>query len=80
MSPTTKADRYVDAKGQMCPMPILTLAKAMREIQPGQVICLSATDAGAMPDVRAWCEKTGNTLLDSADASGVLTFYIRKTA
>jgi tRNA 2-thiouridine synthesizing protein A len=80
MTPTTKVDRYVDAKGQMCPMPILTLAKAMRELQPGQVIAIAATDAGAKADIPAWCEKTGNTLLDSAVENGVLTFYVQKTA
>ena len=80
MTPTTKVDRYVDAKGQMCPMPILTLAKAMRDLQAGQVLAITATDAGAKADIPAWCEKTGNTLLDVTEEGGVLTFYLRKAA
>lgn len=80
MTPTTNVDRYVDAKGQTCPMPILTLARAMRELQPGQVIAITATDAGAKADIPAWCEKTGNTLLNSAEDNGMLTFYVRKSA
>jgi tRNA 2-thiouridine synthesizing protein A len=78
---TTKAiDRYVDAKGQMCPMPVLTLAKAMKELQPGQVLALSATDLGAKRDIPAWAEKTGNTLLETIEEDGVLTFYLKKSA
>ena len=64
----------------MCPMPILTLAKAIRTVQPGQVIAIAATDAGAKADIPAWCEKTGNTLLEFTEENGVLTFYVRKTA
>lgn len=80
MATTQAIDRYVDAKGQMCPMPVLTLAKAMKQLQPGQVLALSATDLGAKRDVPAWAEKTGNTLLETVDENGVLTFYLKKSA
>jgi len=73
-------DRNVDAKGQMCPMPVLTLAKAMKELQPGQVLAISATDLGAKRDIPAWAEKTGNQLLEIVDEGGVLTFYLKKSA
>jgi tRNA 2-thiouridine synthesizing protein A len=78
MAPTTKVDRFIDAKGQMCPMPILTLAKAARELPAGAVLAIAATDAGAKADVPAWCDKTGNTLLGMTEEAGVLTFYVRK--
>lgn len=80
MIPTRSVDRSVDAKGQMCPMPILTLAKAMKELQPGQVLAISATDQGARRDIPAWAEKTGNTLLGMTEEHGVLTFYLQKAA
>ncbi len=80
MVPALTVDRYVDAKGQMCPMPIVTLAKAMREVQPGQVVAVLATDQGARRDIPAWAEKTGNKLLEMTEEQGVLTFYLQKTA
>jgi TusA-related sulfurtransferase len=64
----------------MCPMPVLTLAKAMKALQPGQVLALSATDLGAQRDIPAWAEKTGNTLLETIEEDGVLTFYLKKSA
>lgn len=80
MTPTMHVDRFVDARGQMCPMPVLSLAKAFRELQPGQVLSISATDQGARKDIPAWAEKTGNRLLDMTEEQGVLTFYLQKSA
>jgi len=80
MTTAIHIDRFVDAKGQMCPMPVLTLARAIKELAPGQVLALAATDQGARRDIPAWAERTGNTLLDEREEAGVLTFTIRKTA
>ncbi len=71
-------DQAIDARGQMRPMPMMTLARIMNEIRSGQVIAIVVTDTGAKRDIPAWCEKTGATLLDSAEEQGALTFYIRK--
>jgi TusA-related sulfurtransferase len=78
MTPAIHVDRAIDAKGQMCPMPVLTLARIIKELQPGQVLAISATDEGARRDIPAWAEKTGNTVLDLTEENGVLTFYVRK--
>jgi tRNA 2-thiouridine synthesizing protein A len=56
----------------------LMLAKGFRELAPGQILCISATDPGAKPDITAWADKTGNTLLEMAEENGVLTFYLKK--
>ncbi|HEU0028754.1 MAG TPA: sulfurtransferase TusA family protein [Ktedonobacterales bacterium] len=78
MASAIHVDRYIDAKGQMCPMPIMTLARIMSAMEPGQVIAVAATDAGAKRNIPAWCEKTAATLLDSTEEQGVFTFYVRK--
>lgn len=78
MAPVMHVDRAVDARGQMCPMPVLTLARVMKELQPGQVLAISATDLGAKRDIPAWAEKTGNSLLGETEEKGVLTFYLKK--
>jgi TusA-related sulfurtransferase len=78
MTPAIHVDRTIDAKGQMCPMPVLTLARTIKELQSGQVLAISATDEGARRDIPAWAEKTGNTILDLTEENGVLTFYVRK--
>ena len=75
-----RADHFIDAKGQMCPMPILTLKKAWKDVAVGQVVAIAATDQGARRDIPSWAEATGNTLLSMSEEQGVLTFYIQKVA
>jgi tRNA 2-thiouridine synthesizing protein A len=80
MTPVQHVDRTIDARGQMCPMPVLTLAKAFRDVKPGEVVALMATDQGAKSDIPAWAEKTGNRLLNMTEEQGVMTFYLQKSA
>lgn len=79
MSAEPTADEVVDARNLMCPMPVLATTKAMRLLQPGQVLKVLATDKGATSDIPAWAEDTGNELLSNTTEDGVLVFYIRKS-
>jgi tRNA 2-thiouridine synthesizing protein A len=78
MATTYQIDKTVDAKGQVCPMPIVTLAKGFKDLAPGQILAIMATDPGAKKDVAAWAEKTGNILLEIGEDGGVTTFYLKK--
>ncbi|HET8909433.1 MAG TPA: sulfurtransferase TusA family protein [Ktedonobacterales bacterium] len=78
MATTYQVDKLVDAKGQSCPMPVVMLAKAFKDLTPGQILAISATDPGSKPDVTAWADKTGNTLLEMVEEQGVFTFYLQK--
>ena len=71
-------DATLDAKGLMCPMPIVQLAKKIKELSPGQVLELLADDIGSKDDVPAWTSRTGNELLAMEEEGGVFRFYIRK--
>ena len=79
MVDTPTPDQTLDAKGLLCPMPIVRLAKAMKELQPSQVILLEATDSGAIPDVMAWSKNTGNPVLAQETVGKVMRFWIQKT-
>ncbi|MCG7844301.1 MAG: sulfurtransferase TusA family protein [Methanomassiliicoccales archaeon] len=69
----------LDAKGLMCPMPIVKLAKKMKELPVGAVLELIADDEGSKEDVPAWCKRTGNELVEQKDDGIVFYFYIKKT-
>ena len=73
------ADRVLDTKGLLCPMPVVKAGKLFRELEPGTVVKILATDRGAIADFPAWAEDTGNELLEwHEDDEGVLVFRIRK--
>ena len=52
----------VDAKGQSCPGPLVSLAKAIKDASQGVTVELLATDPGSKSDVPSWAELTGNVL------------------
>ncbi len=66
-----RAELTVDAAGAACPVPILELAKAIRQVTTGDVVALLATDPAVKRDLEAWCESTGHQLL-SFDSDGTL--------
>jgi len=70
----------VDACGLQCPGPILKLYNKTKEVQPGDVITVRATDYGFTSDVKAWADRTGNSLLSVDSADGVITARIQKGA
>jgi NADPH-dependent 2,4-dienoyl-CoA reductase/sulfur reductase-like enzyme/peroxiredoxin family protein/rhodanese-related sulfurtransferase/TusA-related sulfurtransferase len=70
----------VDACGLQCPGPILKLYNKVKEVNPGDLITVKATDFGFTSDVGAWADRTGNKLLSVDSADGVITAKIVKGA
>ncbi len=68
----------LDAKGLNCPLPILRAKKAVGKLESGQVLKIIATDPGSVKDFEAFCNQTGNELLESTENGGEFTFYIKK--
>ena len=56
----------LDCRGQRCPLPIIALAKRMRDVGIGQVVRVLADDPAAANDVPAWCRMTGQEYLGAA--------------
>ncbi len=73
-----QTDASLDCKGLMCPMPIVKLAKKIKEMQVGQVLELIVDDPGAKEDVPAWCSRTQNELVETKQEGNVFRFYIRR--
>lgn len=68
----------VNACGLQCPGPIMQVSKALEDMVPGDVLEIKATDSGFMNDIKVWCDKTGNTLLDSGKEGKAFFATIKK--
>jgi tRNA 2-thiouridine synthesizing protein A len=79
MSAEMKVDKTVDYKGLFCPMPIVKIAGAIKEIEVGQVLEMLADDPGSKADMAAWAKQTGHELLGTREEGGVFKFYVRRT-
>ncbi len=69
-----------DATGLLCPLPVLRANRKMRELDPGGLLTVRATDPAAEQDFPAYCRQTGNELVSTAREGDVLVFVIRKKA
>lgn len=70
--------KTVDARGLSCPMPIVKLSQAITETQVGQVVEVIATDHSFVPDVEAWCRKTGHELVKLDEGEEEIKAYVKK--
>jgi tRNA 2-thiouridine synthesizing protein A len=70
--------RSLDARGLLCPLPVLKARKALKDMAPGETIEILATDKGAVKDFAAFCRTTGHRLAASGEADGVFRFVIEK--
>lgn len=68
----------LDLKGMSCPLPVVKTAKAMKGLNPGQMLEVFATDPGSVPDFKAWAQATGNPLVESDVENGVFHFVLKK--
>lgn len=80
MSEEIRFDKFLDAKGMSCPLPILKTKKAVETLAKDQVLKVESTDAGSKNDMAAWAKRTGNELLKIEEGPGLFTFFIKKTA
>jgi tRNA 2-thiouridine synthesizing protein A len=68
----------VDARGQSCPGPLVSLARTLKQAQSGDTFELLATDPGSKSDVPSWATISGNELIESSESDGVYRYLIRK--
>ncbi|MBL4953716.1 CoA-disulfide reductase [Neobacillus sp. OS1-32] len=56
----------VDACGLQCPGPIMKVYQTMDKMNSGDILEVHATDPGFTKDIKAWANKTGNTLIKTS--------------
>ena len=80
MSTELRADKVLDCKGLLCPIPVVKTARAIKEVEVGHLLLMEATDPGAPPDMEAWSRQTGHELVKQETADGVFRFWFRRTS
>ncbi len=78
MSDELKVDLKLDLKGLACPLPVVRVGKAIKDVPVGGVIEAVATDPGALADFPAWAKTSGNEILKTERNGAELTFYIKR--
>lgn len=71
-------DADLDAKGLLCPLPVLKARKRLAALQSGQVLRMLADDPAAVVDVPHFCAEAGHDLVAREDDVEGQLYFIRK--
>lgn len=71
-------DADLDAKGLLCPLPVLKARKRLQALTSGQVLRMEADDPAAIVDVPHFCAEAGHALMDVTDGADGQIYLIRK--
>jgi TusA-related sulfurtransferase len=68
----------VDARGLRCPIPVIRLGAAIRDLPVGSLVRLLATDPAARSDVAAFCRMRGHELVETTDEPEHTAYLVRR--
>ncbi|MEM9434897.1 MAG: sulfurtransferase TusA family protein [Pseudomonadota bacterium] len=71
-------DDEIDARGLLCPLPVLKARKRLQALSAGQCLRLLADDPAAIVDVPHFCAEQGHTLVERSDSPDGPAYIIRK--
>ena len=72
------ADAEIDATGLVCPEPLMLVRNRVREMRPGEVLRVVATDPSTGRDFRDFCRFMGHCLLAERCDGPTFEYWIRK--
>lgn len=70
----------LDARGLLCPLPVLKARKRLSALAKGDVLAMVADDPAAVIDVPHFCAEQGHELISSAPSGEATVYRIRKGA
>ena len=71
-------DAELDAKGLLCPLPVLKARKRLQALISGQVLRMEADDPAAIVDVPHFCAEAVHELVEIAEIADAQVYVIRK--
>ncbi|MBU2982227.1 sulfurtransferase TusA family protein [Lentibacter algarum] len=72
------SDELIDARGLLCPLPVLRLRKRLSKLASGEQITLWADDPAAAIDVPHFCAESGHKLVATGERQGAQTYRVQK--
>ena len=81
VDPAAARQRYdvlLDARGLVCPMPLVKARQALMVVGRGATICVLATDPDSVADFTNFCDATGHRLVSSEQRDDVYLFVVEK--
>ncbi|MCX2981462.1 sulfurtransferase TusA [Halieaceae bacterium IMCC14734] len=74
----TKVRDILDARGLLCPEPVMLLHNKVRDIAAGEILQVLATDPSTTRDIPRFCEFLGHDLVAQEQVGQEYHYTIRK--
>ena len=71
--------RQLDARGLICPLPVLKARKVLMEMQSGEMLEVLVTDANTLKDFPLFCTESGHILITAKTQDGVHYITVRRS-
>jgi tRNA 2-thiouridine synthesizing protein A len=68
----------LNLEGLLCPLPIVKVSQAIKQVEVGQVVEATATDPGVLIDIPAWAKTTGNEMLKTQKEGKIIRFWVKR--
>ena len=68
----------IDARGLLCPLPVLKLRKKINTIEAGETVILISDDPASVVDVPHFCQEAGHILIDQFSDGDVQKFTVKR--
>jgi TusA-related sulfurtransferase len=62
------SELVIDCLGRPCPVPVIELARALRDLAPGALASVLSDDPAALVDVPAFCRMRGHAFVGATPA------------
>ena len=75
-----RAGHEIDATGLICPEPLMVLRNKVRDLSPGEMVFVQATDPSTVRDFANYCRFLKHELVahEEDQQAGIYRFLIRK--
>jgi len=70
----------IDARGLLCPLPVIRLQDSAKKMIHGGEVTLLATDPGVLKDVPAWCRVHGHEVVRATTREREIEVVVRVRA
>lgn len=78
-SKNTEAKRIqLNCMGMQCPGPLMQVFEAINEVNEGDILEVKASDPGFVKDIKAWCSRTGNSLISAGKDGNKYVAVLKK--
>lgn len=67
----------VDARGLLCPLPVIRTQNQARSLASGDEIEVLATDPGVRQDIPAWCRVHGHDIVEVTEADDEIRIVLQ---